>query len=178
MSHTLLQSDPYPVYEIDLALIPEPVTISHIMKSLDIVNYVYTFEYQGEVIKHGISVDKKSIPGERVYRQAGHLLGWSKQLAAGSAGDDMREIDSRYCCKSGKNLNRIGMKITIRDLTNVESPSRADKHLHVKQLERKMIKEYKEKHGELPIGNIKDESYIDNKTCVTKSTWDRLFYFD
>ena len=175
---TILQTSPYPMYEIDLEKLTVPVEISSILKGFDTVKYVYTFEYRGEIIKHGISVDTKSIPGERIYRQAGHLEGWHKQLAPGSAGDDMRDIDVKYFVKTGTGLNRRGMKIVVRDLTNVESASVADKNLHVKQLERQLIKEYTDIHNALPIGNVKDESYIDNKTCVTKSTWHRLFEFE
>lgn len=175
---TIIQTEPYLVYEIDLEKLNAAVDISAIVKDFDTVSYVYTFRFQGKIIKHGISTDQKSIPGERIYRQSGHLLGWRQQLAIGSAGDDMRDINSRYCRKTGENLNRIGMKITVHDLTKLQSPSITDKNLHVKQLERQLIREYKEKHGELPIGNIKDESHIDNKTCVTKSTWERLFEFE
>lgn len=175
---TILQTSPYPVYEIDLEKLTAPVEISSIVKGFNTVKYVYTFEYRGEIIKHGISVDRKSIPGERIYRQAGHLEGWHKQLAPGSAGDDMRDIDVKYFVKTGTALNRRGMKIVVRDLTDVESSSVADKDLHVKQMERQLIKEYKDIHHELPIGNVKDEAYIDNKTCVTKSTWNRLFEFE
>lgn len=175
---TIIQTEPYPVYEIDLSQLDVAVDISKILKEFSTVKYVYKFEYEGEVIKYGISVDENSIPGERIYRQAGHLLGWKKQLAIGSAGDDMRDIDANYCIKTGKNLNRSGMKITVHDLTTVASPSVSDDNLHVKQLERKLIKEYVDQHDVLPIGNIKDESYIDNKTCVTKTTWNRLFEFE
>lgn len=175
---TVLQTAPYLIYEIDLEKLNTAVEVSSIVKGFGTINYVYTFRYRGEIIKHGISVDKKSIPGERIYRQAGHLLGWDKQLAVGSAGDDIRLTDAKYYVKTGTNLNRKGMTITVYDLTNLESPSFADKHLHVKQLERQLLKEYEGKHGELPIGNVKDESYIDYKTCVTKSTWERLFEYE
>ena len=175
---TIIQTELYPVYEIDLSQLNVAVDISKILKEFGTVKYVYKFEYKDEVIKYGISVDEKSIFGERIYRQAGHLLGWPTRLAVGSAGDDMRDIDENYCNKTGTNLNRHGMKITVYDLTNVASPSIADKNFHVKKLERQLIKEYSEKHNKLPIGNIKDESYIDNKTCVTKSTFDRLFEFE
>jgi hypothetical protein len=174
---TVKQTAPYPIYEIDLAKINTPVEISSIVKGFDTINYVYTFEYKGEIIKHGISVDKKSIPGERIYRQSGHLEGWSKQLAVGSAGDDMRDIDDRYFANTSTRLNRKGMKITVRDLTRVESPSVADKHLHIKQLERQLIKEFKDTHDKLPIGNVKDESHIDNKAYVAKTTMEKLFDF-
>jgi len=175
---TVKTISPYPIYEIELDKISRPVDISAIVKSFGTEDYVYTFEHNGEIIKHGISVDKNSIPGERIYRQAGHLEGWSKQLAEGSAGDDMREINVKYVSETGKSLSRQGMKITVRDLTKITSPSVTDKHLHVKRLERQLIKEYKETHGKLPIGNVKDESHIDNKTCITQSTWDKFFDFN
>jgi hypothetical protein len=175
---TMIQLDPYLIYQIELDKLSTAVDISAIVKSFGTVKYVYTFAYKGEIIKHGISVDKKSIPGERIYRQAGHLLGWSKQLAPGSAGTDMRDIDTKYYVETGANLNRYGMTITVHDLTNVESPSIADDNLHVKQLERRLLKEYKDQHDSLPIGNIKDESYIDNRTCVEKTVWNRLFAFE
>lgn len=175
---TVKNTFPYPIYEIDLEKINTPIEISAIVKSFGTINYVYTFEYKGKIIKHGISVDKNSIPGERIYRQAGHLEGWPKQLAVGSAGDDMRDINDRYFTDTNTYLNRNGMKITIRDLTAVDSPSVADEHFHVKQLERQLIKEYKDTHNKLPIGNIKDESYIDNKTYVTKVTMEKLFDFN
>jgi len=174
---TIKHTSPYPTYEIDLEKLDNPVDISKIVKEFGTKEYVYTFEYNGEIIKHGISVDKKSIPGERIYRQAGHLEGWSKQLANGSAGDDMREIDDRYFANTNTRLNRKGMKITVRDLTKVDSPSAADEHLHIKQLERQLIKEYKDTHNTLPIGNVKDESYIDNKPYVAKTTMEKLFDF-
>lgn len=172
---TIIQTTPYPVYEIDLSQLNAPIEISSILKDLGTEKYAYTFEYQGQVIKYGISADQKSIYGERIYRQAGHLKGWSKQLAPGSAGDEMRDVADRYFAKNGKSLNRQGMKIIVRDLTDVESPSATDNNLHVKQLERQLIKEYQEKHNALPIGNIKDESYIDSKTYVTKATMEKLF---
>ena len=87
----------------------------------------------------------------------------------------MRYIDIKYSADTGQHLNRKGMKITVRDLTRVDSPSVADKDLHVKRLERELIKEYTEKHGKLPLGNVKDESHIDRKTCITEQTWNNFF---
>ena len=176
MSYTMITAQPYPVYEIDLSKLSEPAEISTIMKNLNVVDYVYTFEYQGKIIKHGISVDKKSVRGDRIYRQAGHLDGWPSRLL-GSSGDDMRAINTQYYLQTGEHLNRLGMKIIVRDLTNCSSPSVSDQHFHVKQLERKLIKEYQDQHNSLPIGNIKDEAYVDNQTFVTEQTWNKLFDF-
>ena len=164
----------YSVYEIDLAKLSSPSGILQIMKRLGIKKYVYTFVYLDKIIKHGISVDVKSLAGDRIYRQAGHLDGWSSRLT-GPCGDDMVNINADYFAKTGEHLNRQGMKIIVRDLTNVSSPSLTDSNLHVKQLERQLIKEYISEHNCLPIGNIKDEAYLDSKTYVTKSVWNNLF---
>jgi len=93
----------------------------------------------------------------------------------GPNGDDMRQIDNDYFQKTGKHLNRSGMKIVVRDLTNADSPSITDPIMHVKQLERQLIREYQDTYGHAPIGNIKDEAYIDSKTYVTPQVWATLF---
>jgi hypothetical protein len=170
----ILQHTPYPVYEITLTNLNNAAEISAVMKEFRVVNYVYTFVYQGTVIKHGISIDKKSNYGDRIYRQAGHLEGWKYRLQ-GPNGDDMRQIDNDYFQKTGKHLNRSGMKIVVRDLTNADSPSITDPIMHVKQLERQLIREYQDTYGHAPIGNIKDEAYIDSKTYVTPQVWATLF---
>jgi len=175
--YTILQTDPYPVYEIDLAKLTEASEISQIMKLHNVLYYVYTFEYQGQVIKHGISVDKNSNYGDRIYRQAGHLEGWKYYRLRGPSGNDMRLIDTAYYEKNGEHLNRLGMKIVVRDLTNMPSPSLADKTFHVKKLERQLIREYEDQNNQLPIGNVKDEAHIDNKTYVTKEVWNKIFDF-
>lgn len=175
--YIILQTEPYPVYEIDLAKLSQASDISIIMKILKVVDYVYTFSYQGRIIKHGISVDKKSNFGDRIYRQAGNLEGWSYRLR-GPNGSDMRDIDNLYFAETGEHLNRLGVKITVRDLTHVPSPSIVDEALHVKQLERQLIKEYTDQNNRLPIGNIKDESYIDNKTYVSLETLNKILNFE
>lgn len=175
--YIILQTEPYPVYEIDLAKLSQASDISIIMRILKVVDYVYTFSYQGRIIKHGISVDKKSNFGDRIYRQAGNLEGWSYRLR-GPNGSDMRDIDNLYFAETGEHLNRLGVKIIVRDLTHVPSPSIVDPALHVKQLERQLIKEYADQHNRLPIGNIKDESYIDNKTYVSLETLNKIFNFE
>lgn len=177
MEYFMLQKSPYSIYEINLANLNRPADILQIMKHADVKKYVYTFVYQDQIIKHGISVDLKSLPGDRIYRQAGHVDGWKSRLT-GPCGDDMIYINADYFAKTGEHLNRLGMKIIVRDQTHVRSPSLSDPNLHVKQLERQLIKEYCDQHGYLPIGNIKDEAYIDNKTYVAEEQWNSLFSFE
>lgn len=175
--YTVLQSKPYPIYEINLQHLNAAAEISWIMSEVNAVYYVYTFEFNGNVIKHGLSVDVKSNFGDRIYRQAGHLEGWDTQLH-GPNGNDMRLIDAEYYAKTGVHLNRNGMKIVVHDLTRTPSPHPTDPVYHVKQLERQLIRDHQEKYNILPVGNIKDEAHIDRKTHVDQTVLNNLFSFE
>lgn len=176
-NYTIVQTVPYPIYDIDLSKLKRPANIMAIFRKLKIKTYVYTFTFNLDTIKHGISIYKLLAQlGERGYRQAGHLLGWSKPLL-GSSGSDMEDIDAAYFAQTGTRLNRIGMILTVRDLTNMKSPSVAigDKDLHVYQLERELIKDYEKIHNCTPIGNIKDEAHVDQKSFVSTAQFKKLF---
>ena len=47
---TILQTAPYPIYEIDLVDLDTAADISKIVKNFNTTRYVYTFEYNGEII--------------------------------------------------------------------------------------------------------------------------------
>lgn len=176
MSITLLSDQPYETWELDLSKMSHYSDILKAMKYIGAVDYVYTFVYNNEVIKHGLSTpsDPTADPGERIYRQAGNLDGWNTKLH-GSSGKDMLDITSDYFNQTGHWLNRKGMKIIVRNQTGLPSPNVSDSKWHVKQLERKLIKEHVEQLGRLPIGNIKEEAYIDDKTFVSTDVWNNLF---
>jgi hypothetical protein len=126
MSYWQIQGTQYPTYVIDLGQLNDFLEITDIMKTLKITNYVYSFIYQQQIIKHGISADNSLTWGERIYRQAGHLNGWARKLAPYSSGSDMQEISDLYYNKTGNFLNRIGMIISVVDLTAVQSPVASD----------------------------------------------------
>lgn len=173
---TLLADDPCQTWELDLSTMSHYSDILKAMKYIKATDYVYTFIFNNEVIKHGLSTptDPTAEPGERIYRQAGNLEGWSTKLN-GASGKDMLDIDAEYFARTGNHLNRMGMKIIVRNQTGISSPSVSDSKLHVKQLERKLIKEHVSQFGKLPIGNIKNEDHIDDKAFVSTDTWNNLF---
>jgi hypothetical protein len=179
MKATFVPNQPYPTWEFDLGKMNHYSEILDEMKSLGITDYVYTFEFTGNIIKHGLSTPKKPRGqlGERIYRQAGNLNGWNKKLT-GPNGKDMDEIDAEYFKQTGHHLNRKGMKITVRDLTNVKSPTVTDDKWHVKQLESELIQQHIDQFGKKPIGNINDQSYIINKPFINSKLWDNLFLFE
>jgi len=173
---TLLSDNPYQTWELDLSTLSHYSDILKVMKYIKATDYVYTFIFNNEIIKHGLSTpaDTTAETGERIYRQAGNLEGWNSKLH-GASGKDMIDIDTDYFARTGKHLNRMGMKIIVRNLTGIQSPNISDSKWHVKQLERKLIKEHISQFGKPPIGNIKEESYIDNKTFVSTDTWNNCF---
>ena len=176
MSTSLLSDKPYLTWELDLSKMDHYSDILKVMKHIKVTDYVYTFIFHNEIIKHGLSTptDVTSEPGERIYRQAGNIEGWGSRLH-GPSGKDMLDIDADYFSQTGKRLNRMGMKIIVRDQTGLQSPSVSDHKWHVKQLERKLIKEHVSQFGKLPIGNIKEEAYIDGKSFVSAKLWHDLF---
>lgn len=163
-----------PVHEIKLAELSAPIEISDIFRSLEIGSYVYTFDREGIILKAGMSLNKSDTPGERIYRQAGHIDGWDTPLL-GASGSDFLAIAEKYKAITGKTLSRMDVSIKIYDLTDETSPNVADEHFHVKRLERALIKEHIDIHGVLPIGNTKDESYIDNKAYISREVFNGIF---
>jgi hypothetical protein len=175
MSHWQIQGTQYPTYVIDLGQLTDFLEITNIMKTLKITNYVYSFIYQQQVIKHGISADNSLTWGERIYRQAGHLEGWNRKLAPYSSGSDMQEISDLYYNKTGNFLNRIGMIITVVDLTAVQSPISSDPAYPCKKMESDLIKEHIEATGSAPIGNKRTEQSRTAKGIVTDAKFSELF---
>lgn len=176
---TILQTVPHPVYDIDLAALHTPSGITAIMQALKVADFVYSFVFHDTIIKHGLSIRSvSSILGDRGYRQAGHLAGWGRHQLTGPNGANMRQISEHHFEKTSQRLNRDGMHLIIYDLSNVASPSASDPYLHVKQLERQLIKAHQNKYNCTPIGNVKDEAYIDSKTYVSAAMLDSLFEFN
>jgi len=175
MTYWQVQGTQYPTYVIDLSKLNDFVEITDIMKTLKITNYVYTFIHSQQVIKHGISADNSLTWGERIYRQSGHLEGWSRKLAPGSSGSDMQDISNDHYVRYGSYLDRMNMIITVIDLTAIQSPVIADPAYPCKQLESQLIKEHIESTGAAPIGNKRTEQKRQAKGIVTDATFRHLF---
>ncbi len=175
MSYWQVQGTQYPTYVINLSQLNDFLEITDIIKTLKITNYVYSFIYQQQVIKHGISADNSLTWGERIYRQSGHLEGWSRKLAPFSSGSDMQDISNEYFVKTGSYLDRMNMIITVVDLTAVQSPVSSDPAYPCKKLESQLIKEHIDSTGSPPIGNKRTEQKRDAKGIVTDATFGNLF---
>jgi hypothetical protein len=121
------------------------------MKSKQITHYVYIFSCPRGVLKYGYSADNSRSYGDRIYRQAGHLDGWTRKLN-GSSGSDMRIIAENYQNKYNETLDRNNIQLSIIDLSNYDVLGSLESHC--KNLERMLIDDSIERNGSAPIGNI------------------------
>jgi len=174
MKYWRIPNTEHPTYTIDLSKLNSFNEISDIFSELRITKYVYDFTFNRVVIKYGISADFSYTWGERVYRQAGHLIGWDKRLQ-GSSGSDMRIIDEDYSNQFGVRLNRNGMYLTIRDLSNASNDNSSDRAWPCRKLERELIQAHVNQFGKAPIGNKDDEKKIDQRTYVSTHTINSIF---
>ena len=139
---------PKQVIKIDLGKCKDWTVVAKVMKAYGIKKYTYTFGCTNGVLKHGLSADTNSQIGDRIYRQSGHLEGWSGRLTSDS-GSDMRIIADEYRAKYNKTLDRKDVWIQVYDLT--DSP---DPELEIEQHEDHLIQEsIKASNGSAPIGN-------------------------
>lgn len=161
-----------PFYKIELSQMLTPAQIMKFCKKNNITSMVYAFEYKGRIImKYGVQYDcVAQQPGERTYRQAFHIPGWPTKPSKKSAGNDMLDIIPKF-----PGINKNDVILHIWDMSNYPRASKINHKFEVNQLERQLIKEHIEKHGFKPVGNIKDESHMDNKSIVTDQHFDSLF---
>jgi hypothetical protein len=164
-----------PYYTIHLSQLLKASEIMKHFKQLGITSNVYGFEnLKRGIMKYGVQYDCiAQQPGERTYRQAFHIPGWPSKPSPRSAGNDMLEIIPFF-----PGITKNDICIHIWDMTNYPRASAIDPKYEVNLLERQLIKEHINKVGYKPIGNIKDESHMDNKLIITDQHFGSLFDYE
>jgi hypothetical protein len=115
--------------------------------------YTYTFYTQTDIIKEGKAADTEWMSGtwgNRIYRQAGGIKGWTIELNDSSA-NKMREQMQKYF----PDVTKDHVSITVYDYTDElegESNSEIDRVLLNKEDER--VRAYINEHGVPPKLNI------------------------
>lgn len=141
------------------------------MKKAGIRSYVYAFYHKGKLMKYGVQYDcGYDTYGERIYRQAFHIPGWPTKPSVNSAGNDMLDIIPYF-----PGINKNDITIQIWDMTHYPRANSKDPKFEVNKVERQLIKEYIDLHKQKPVGNIKDESHMDNKGCITDKMFASIF---
>ena len=162
-----------PTITIDLVQCKHPAEIKGLMKAIGITRYCYAFIHNTIVMKYGQSSDNDWIRGsygERIYRQAGFIPGWSTQRAPGSAGDDMLDVIPHF-----RNPNKNNVSIKIWDMTNYPFAVASDPRHELTQVEDQLIDNYVQTYGYTPVGNIREEKHIRTKTRVHDSLFNSIF---
>jgi hypothetical protein len=163
--------------------------VSWAIGNLKMTKMIYSFihlyndngQLTAEVLKYGKAADNEWMSGnwgDRVYRQAGHIPGWSKMLGAGS-GDDMVGILANYTQQTGRIVHKDDVAILIYDFTNFKFPSQNQFGLYLEKVENYLIENYQAKHqGRKPVGNIKDEAHAKHASFVDDDHFEQLFDFN
>jgi hypothetical protein len=170
-----------PTLNIYLKNLNAPSQILQICKKLYIQNYAYAFVYHDPFthedtwLKIGRSAGGEI--GERIYRQAGNVPGWTFPLQ-GPSGSDIKEIIEDFetnnpLCLGLCNIDHISIKIW--DVTNVVNEHLTDHAYPSRVCENELLTEYEEIYGCLPVGNLKDTRNEMMKPYVSKGIWDELF---
>ena len=173
MNATHQYLDNSPRFIIDLSKLDDFAEILHIMQSRNVTDYVYTFIFDNVVAKYGYSARPRRQLGERIYRQAGHLPGWSRKLW-GSSGSDMRVICEEWEQVYGKLPNRNNSLITVVDLSNVDG-RRLDSESRCKDLERWFINNHVTQFGCAPLGNKDADTKVVERRIKNQYQFDQLF---
>ena len=144
-----------PTIYLPLASLDDPWEICEFLDDKKIRQYTYFFATSLAILKYGQSANDNSVYcGNRIYRQAGNIVGWPKGLI-GNSGDDMTGISQDYAEMYRKNLHR---KDVIVGITNMSGHTDED----CEELERYFINLHIQQHGYAPIGNK------DYKTLLTE----------
>lgn len=165
-----------PSITIDCGQLLNACEIKSIMKQLGITDYCYAFIYKSTVMKYGQSGDndwKRGSYGERIYRQAFHIPGWPTKPSPNTAGKDMCDIVAKF-----PGINKNDVLIKVWDMTGYNFAIKHDHRHELTVLENTLLSEHVNAYGTLPVGNIKDVTFIQRKTRVTDDIFDSMFAYD
>jgi len=174
-----------PQLTIELKQLTRPTEILAWMTELNIKFYAYSFRTigipfippGGEVMKYGASGDCHTGEfGERLYRQAGHIPGWtqSEPWLIGSSGEDMIHLLDDYDQVHKHKITKDEVVIDVWPmnrvlLRNVKEASEA--------MERKMINEHISKYGLPPIGNKDHKTNRELRKYLNTKTFNGIVDF-
>lgn len=155
-----------PQITLELKQLTKPTELLDWMRALNIKFYTYSFRVNGipfiplcgEVIKYGASGDCHTGElGERLYRQAGHIPGWTQTepWLVGSSGEDMCQILDDYNQAYKYNITKNDVVIDVWPMNRVSSK---DVKVACEDDERRLINEHIATHGIPPIGNKDHET--------------------
>lgn len=162
------------VHMFHLTGMVKPVEIIDHMTNLNIMHYVYAIYWNNVLVKYGMSEGQTTRPGERLYRQIGHIPSFGQHTIHGSNGIDFRVICQHLELEYGKKVDHNDMTVFVWDFTNypwhtISKPYELDK------AETYLIQEHLRIHNRLPIGNLYDKNICSKQSAPDAVVCQTLF---
>lgn len=148
--------------------------ICNIMKSKGVQDYAYTIKYINFILKIGMSAKMSRVHGERVYRQAANIPGWS-QVMLGSSGKDIIPVLQIFEQQNQTRISRIDCSIEIWDMTKEPKLALGKPQYNAKLAEDTLLDQFEEIYNRLPVGNFKDTRTVTTRNYVSSYLFDDLF---
>ena len=163
-----------PKYYIIGANLKSPRDITEFFARKNIKYYCYDIQVvdshtgQKNCSKIGMSANIKSDPGDRAYRQLGHLPSWGDNLRLfGPNGSDFVIVAELFKKKYNYDIDHRYCFVTIYDMTNYPFIS-MNPRTEILAAEELLIMEHKKQFGEIPVGNL-IESYSNADKAVVET---------
>jgi hypothetical protein len=161
-------------FVIDIKTLNKARDIHQIFKKRGIVNYVYMIKCNGIVVKYGLSVDKNSDHGERIYRQIGHAKFWAARRLDGDSGRDFRRVEELFTDQYGIEITQNNLTVEVWDFTNYPFMT-TEKEKEIENAEQELINTYMKITGKAPVGNLSVKKNYNRRGFVMTDHLDTLF---
>ncbi len=164
-----------PIKVIQLKNLNSYTDIKNIFRRAGITRYIYGIKYSGNIIKYGIS-HKVQEPADRIYTQIGHMPGWKQALLQRSKKKTGKAVNELIQKVDPENFHKDNVELEIYDFTHYEFElEKSDQAIYaeMQNVEEFLKKQYFDKHGKYPPGNIKQEGF--RVVTSDKETWNACF---
>lgn len=151
-----------------------PSDIMDVFKTLGIKKYPYEIRCKNITIKYGCSDAQTTQPGERVYRQIGHLDSWGNTKIVGPNGEEFLDYNALYKSQYGEDMDHNDIVITVWPMDNYPFVT-TNSWLEVNDAETELVDAFVKFHNEKPIGNISDTKKFSPKHAPIKTVFEGMF---
>ena len=161
-------------YSFPLKGMTSPAEIMQVVKQLNIKKYTYEIRCDNITIKFGMSDAETTQPGERMYRQIGHLDSWGSFKIHGPNGDEFLDTNERFKNLYNRSMDHNNIVIYIWNFDTYPFVT-INSAMEINDAECELIEGYTNTYGELPIGNIDDGNLFRKKSAPLKSVFEGMF---
>jgi len=139
-------------YSIALSPMNRSADIIKEFNDLNIYSYIYEIRCNNITVKFGMSDALTTMPGERVYRQVGHLKSWGEHLIGGN-GIEFESINENYKLNYNYEMDHRNITVNVWSFDNYEFVTTTP-NAELENAEWELIENHRNLYGKLPIGNL------------------------